>query len=48
MAQSAREYAVSRRWDIALQPLYQAYREVASATTEAHQAPLVPASGRAS
>jgi glycosyltransferase involved in cell wall biosynthesis len=47
MSCTARDFAVSRRWDIALQPLYQAYREVASATTEAHPAPLVPASGRA-
>ena len=48
MGRTARDYALSRRWDIALQPLYRAYREVASATTEAHPAPLMPASGRAS
>ncbi len=28
MGRAAREYAVSRRWDAALAPLYQAYREV--------------------
>ena len=48
MGRAAREYALSRRWDVALQPLYRAYREVASATTEAHPAPLIPASGCAS
>ncbi len=48
MGRAAREYALSRRWDVALQPLYNAYREVASATTEAHPAPMLPASGCAS
>ena len=48
MGRTAREYALSRRWAVALEPLYRAYREVASATTEAHPAPLIPASGCAS
>jgi hypothetical protein len=48
MGRAAREYALGRRWDVALQPLYRAYREVASPTTEAHPAPLIPASGCAS
>lgn len=30
MARGARDYAESRRWDIALEPLYRAYRELAS------------------
>jgi glycosyltransferase involved in cell wall biosynthesis len=48
MGWTAREYALSRRWDVALEPLYRAYREVASAATEAHPAPLISASGCAS
>jgi glycosyltransferase involved in cell wall biosynthesis len=48
MRVTAREYALSRRWDVALEPLYRAYREVVSTTTEAHAAPLIPASGCAS
>ncbi|HXG90352.1 MAG TPA: glycosyltransferase family 1 protein [Vicinamibacterales bacterium] len=33
MAQAARDYALTRRWDIALSPVYQAYRDAARRPT---------------
>jgi hypothetical protein len=33
MGRAARDYAVSRRWDAALTPLYQSYREVGDRRT---------------
>jgi len=48
MGRAARAYALTRRWATALEPLYQAYREVAAVNGEAHSARVLRVSGRAS
>ena len=48
MAREARAYAMTRQWETALAPLYDAYREVAATGGAAHAAPLVQLPGRAS
>jgi glycosyltransferase involved in cell wall biosynthesis len=42
MARGAREYAMTRRWPAALQPLYRAYREVCAAPVAATPADVLP------
>jgi len=48
MGQAARAYALTRRWEVALEPLYQAYREVAASDGAPHTAPLLQLPRRAS
>jgi glycosyltransferase involved in cell wall biosynthesis len=42
MAESARKYALSRRWEIALQPLYRSYRDVCTVTAPATPPEVLP------
>ena len=42
MARAAREYALTRRWSEALQPLYRAYREVCEPQTSAAPSDVLP------
>lgn len=42
MARAAREYAMTRTWDRALEPLYRAYREVYEAAAAAAAPPAAP------
>jgi glycosyltransferase involved in cell wall biosynthesis len=43
MAESARAYALTRRWEVALQPLYRAYRDAHAVSATATPAGVLPA-----
>jgi glycosyltransferase involved in cell wall biosynthesis len=43
MAESAREYALTRRWEVALQPLYRAYQDACTVSAPARPADMMPA-----